>query len=113
MATFAANLIDRLASGKHDEQPPQVVAVVELRETALGHALEEAVERVLDDVFLIRLAPARPLQDLPGQADQARVIALPERLGGGLVALLQGVDPVADGAGWRHGRARRSSARAA
>jgi LacI family transcriptional regulator len=57
------------------------------------HALEEAVERVLDDVFLVDGPAAGGAELLPGQADEPAVIPLPERLGGGRVPVFQGRDP--------------------
>src|SRR5262249_61243921 len=43
LAVLVGELVEGLAGGDDDEQPPQVVAVVELGEAAAGHPLEEAV----------------------------------------------------------------------
>src|SRR5262249_42004409 len=92
-----------LAGGDDDQEPPQVVPVVELREAAPGHAAEEAMEGVLDDVLLVRRPAAGGLELRPGQGHEPPVVALPERLGGGQVPALQRRDPARDRAPGRHG----------
>src|SRR5262249_37388180 len=84
-AVLVGELVEGLAGGDDHQQPPQVVAVVELGEAAAGHPLEEAVEGVLDDVLLVGHAAAGGAELVAGEADQAAVVALPEALGGGHV----------------------------
>lgn len=60
LAVLVGELIEGLAGGDDDEQPPEVVAVVELGEAAAGDALEKAVEGVLNDVLLVMVPITKP-----------------------------------------------------
>jgi len=96
LGVVVGDLVEGLAGGDDDQQPPQVVAVVELGEPAAGHPLEEAVEGILDDVLLVGGPAAGGPELVAGQADEPAVVPLPERLGGGRVPALQGRDPTRD-----------------
>ena len=56
VSPFAVNQVDGFALGDHKEQPPQLVAVGQLRETPLFHAAEEAIEGTQGNVFFVGLA---------------------------------------------------------
>ena len=88
--------VEGFAGGDDDQEPPQVVAVVELGKAARGHAAKEAVKGVLDDVFLVGGPAAGRLKLLAGQGHELAVVALPERLRGGGVAAFQRRNPTGD-----------------
>ena len=89
-----------LAHRDRHEDLPEVLAIGELGELALGDPRAEAVERGERGVFLVSLDSRLPLLDKlgPGQDDQLAEIALPERLGRGQIAPSQVSQPVRDGA---------------
>jgi hypothetical protein len=87
-----------------EQQMPEVVAVVELREAAFLRATKEAVEGAEGHVLLVSHAARGAAELLSGQADQAMEVALPEMLGGGAVARAELINPGRNAAGGRHGR---------
>src|SRR3954453_487876 len=112
-ALLAALLLDqvgRLARGDQDEQLPQVVAVLQLREAALLGGPAEAVEGVQGHVLLVGRPPRRGPEFGPRQADQPPEVALPQPLRGLALALLESPDPVADRSGLRHSSSPRARA---
>src|SRR4051812_10592173 len=48
-------LVDHLPGGDQGQQPPELVAVAQLRVLPLGGPLEDTVQRAEGDVFLVRL----------------------------------------------------------
>src|SRR5262249_11029588 len=84
-----------LAGRDGDQQPPEVVAVVQLREAILGGAAAEAVEGAQRHVLLVRTAARRAFQFLAGQPDQPLEIALPQLLRGRRVPVAQLAEPLA------------------
>jgi hypothetical protein len=93
---LVCELFEGLVGGDHDQQPPQAVAVIKLREPPSVHCLKEAVESVLHHVFFIGAAGASVAHLLAGQLDQLAIVPLPQRLGGGRIALFECRDPMRD-----------------
>jgi hypothetical protein len=91
--------IARFAGGDNDQELPEVAAVMKLGEAALFGGATEAVEGTQGHIFLVGRAPGRALELFACQSDQALEIALPEGLGGGLIAGLELADPVRDRSG--------------
>src|SRR5262249_26332458 len=109
---LAAHQVQRLLGRHGDEQPPQVVAVVELREAVALSIAAKAVEGADGDILRIGCAAEKVLQALAGQHDELLEIALPELLRGVGVAVLEKTDPVSDRSAVGHGpcpRTRRSN----
>ena len=75
----AAHLVGDLAFGDGDQEPPEVVAVVEPGEAALSRGAAEAVEGTQRRILLILGRPGPSLGAQPGlgQADEAGEVALP------------------------------------
>jgi hypothetical protein len=69
----AAHLVGGLAFGDGDEDPPEVIAVVQPGKAALGGGAAEAVEGTQRRILLILDGPGPPLGTKPvlGQADEA------------------------------------------
>lgn len=99
LAVLVPELLKGFVGGDDHQQPPQAVAVVELGESALSHRVEKAVEGVLDHILLVGGRAVAELEFLPGQGDQPAVVAFPELLRGGRVAVLERRNPVGDRAG--------------
>src|SRR5262249_47728584 len=79
-----------------DEDPPQVIAIVQPRETAGARRATEAVEGAQRHVLSVSRKPAAPCQLPVRESDEAVEVPLPEGLHGGVVALLEISDPVRD-----------------
>ena len=90
--------INGLPDGDHDQEPPEVVAIGQPRESPRGGAAAEAVEGAQGRILLIldRPGPPRGAESGAGEMDQAIEVALPEVLGGGVAAGLQVADPARD-----------------
>src|SRR5439155_6101435 len=97
LPALALGPVGGLAGDDRHQDAPQVVAVVEAGEAAGGGPAAEAVEGAEGDVLLVVVGPPRGLDPRAGQGDQASEVALPQGLGGGLVARLQPPQPGADG----------------
>jgi hypothetical protein len=91
-----------LAGSDDDQQAPEVVAVLQLREAAALRPAAEAVEGAESGVLLVGGAAGPALELLAGQRDQSAEVALPQLLGNGLVAALQQLDPAGDRPCGRH-----------
>src|SRR5262249_61933711 len=94
--------LGRLGAADQGQRLPEVVAVVRAREAARGGALAEAVEGAEGHVLLVGGGPPEPAQPLPGQFDEPAEVALPEGLGGVVLAGLELADPVRDRPRRRH-----------
>jgi hypothetical protein len=75
----AAHLVRDLTFSNGDQQPPEVVAVVQPGEAALGGGAAEAVEGTERRILLILCRPGPPVgaQSGLGQADEAGEVTLP------------------------------------
>src|SRR5690606_226006 len=94
---FLADMVNRLAAGHGEHQPPEVVAVLKFVEASLGGPLAEAGEDAQGDVFLI-VHPPRCRAELslcnPRQFFRVPVPQAACCLG---FAGLEATDPAADG----------------
>src|SRR5262249_31120582 len=106
VSVLVTHQLEGLAGGDGDQQMPEVLAVVQPREAATFGATAEAIEGAEGYVFLVGDPPRRSLELFAGQPDQPLKVAFPEGLGGGVVAGLEPVDPVADRSIRRHGAPR-------
>jgi hypothetical protein len=97
---LVGELVEGLAGGDDHQNPPEIVAVVELGEAAAGHSLEEAVEGVLDHVVLVGLPAAGGAELVAGQGHELAVVApraVGRRPGLRLSAVSQPVTEPSDG----------------
>jgi hypothetical protein len=97
-------LVRRLARDDGGEQSPVVVTVLQVREASPVGTPAEAGEGAEGHVLLVGHAPRRGPQLLERQLHQPRVVALPKRLGGQVVAGLELFDQQGDRLCRRHGR---------
>src|SRR5208283_1279163 len=97
LTALVACQVQRLARRNRDQQAPEVIPIRQLREAAALDAATEAGEGAQGDVLLVRGAARQALQLAPRQAHQPPEVALPEVLGGDLVARPKLPDPVGDG----------------
>src|SRR5262245_55080327 len=95
LALLAEPELVGLASRDGDQEPPKVVAVVQLREAALPRPSTETIEGTQGHVLLVLTAARQPLHFLAGQSDQLLEIALPQLLCGRRVPVLQPAEPLA------------------
>lgn len=96
LATIVRQLIHGFSSRDHDQNLPQIVAVLELREATSLDTAVEAVERHQDHVFLVRHTPRSSLQLLSGQPDQLLEVLLPNSLARLGIALFGEIQPASD-----------------
>src|SRR5262249_38234296 len=101
LAAFIAQVASYLAGSEQDQEPPEVVAVVQLRKPAVHCIAAEAVERAEGHV-LLGAAPRRLAELLASQFDQARKVAFPQRLHRRRLAFPKLPDPVRNGPLWPH-----------
>ena len=94
--------IDRFARRDRQQQRPQAVAVGELRKAAGLGALAEAVERAQGNVLFVGGATPGAAQLAAGQTHHLAEIALPQGLGGRMIAGLELTNPMRDGSCGRH-----------
>src|SRR5271166_23861 len=95
---LAPNLIADLAHRDHDQEPPEIVAILEAVEPARRGAGAKTVEGAQGGVFLVldRRGPRDRFELLSRQTHQAGEIALPKPAGGIGLAILQVPDPPSD-----------------
>ena len=95
LPAVSVGLGHRLPRGDHDQEPPEVVAIGELRKLAPRRPVAKAVEGAQGGVFLVFVGPRRsqPFELGPGHRDQLGEIPLPERLRRRLVAFSQLAEP--------------------
>ena len=110
---FVLAQVQRLAGGQHQQELPQVVAVVQAGEAALFGRPAEAVEGAQGHVLLVGRLPRRCRELGAGQADEAGEVALPQRLGRCRVARLEQVQPVGNRPKRRHCRFQASKGKTA
>src|SRR5262249_26027846 len=96
--------VEGLPGGEDDQQPPQVVAVLQAREPAAGRGPAEGVEGAEGRVLLVGRPAAGPPEPGPGQLDQLTKVALPQGLGSVRVAGAELAEPARDRSLWRHGQ---------
>src|SRR5262249_47256115 len=85
-----------LARGDGDQEPPEVVTVVQLREATMPGPPAEAIEGAQGHVLFVRAAARQAVQFLASQPDESLEIALPEILRGRRVPVPQPAEPLAD-----------------
>src|SRR5262249_40459789 len=94
LPSFVPAQFIRLAPNDGQQEVPHIVAVVELGKVAgLGPAAE-AVEGAEGHVLLVCGAARRSAEPLPGKADQAVGVTLPELRRGRVVAGLEAGEPL-------------------
>jgi len=91
---FPSLLTGGFALSQHDEYLPQVIAIVETRETPLLDAAAEAIECRYYDVLLVSRSSRRLAQLAASNLQQPFHEMLPELLRRPLIPILQRVDPV-------------------
>ena len=90
-------LVDGLLGRNRDQQPPQVVAVGQVREPPLFGGMAERGKGTQGQVFFVGRAAGQRGQPLPCQTDQLLEIPPPEGIDGLRLPLFGADDPLADG----------------
>src|SRR5262249_40224180 len=80
LARLVPHLIERLADRDRGQEPPEVVATVELRELPPAGAIAEALERAQRHVLFIKGPTAMGGQLRAGQSDQSLKVTIPQAL---------------------------------
>src|SRR5262249_9043905 len=101
---LVAQQVRRLARREDHQQPPEPIAIQQLRKATLLGVAAEAVKGTERHVLLIGQTPWPVLQLLAGQADQTGKVALPELLDRGGIARPKALQPARDGAVGPHWR---------
>ena len=81
--------VDHLSSRHHHQQPPQNVAVVEIRKATLIETGVQTSQHTQRDILLVRCTSRRTTKPLAGERDDAREIAVPHSTGDGVISILK------------------------
>ncbi len=96
ISLFSADVVDRFSCGDHDQQTPQVISIVEIREPAKDDAFKKAFERHLHGILFVSVTAIRWIEPESRQTEQPGVVTLLERLGRLMFAIFELANPATD-----------------